>query len=459
MLQSKIHSLWAAFYEIFNVKDEEAKGRVITLASNVLTGLYNIFITGIFYTGFLTMYGMSITDTGIITFIPFIANLFGIFSNKILGRFPRPKKILLTAKTAYYLIYIIATTLMPLVVTDPQLRMICFALLVFLANAVYAPFLPGITAWMYHFYPQDNDRRARYLMLLQVFSSLFSSVLMLFSSMLTDMLQDSPVQNQLILVFRYVAFALVLIEIFFQSKAKEYPSSEDPELKLREVFTISFRYPKFMACMVFLFAWNFAGNLGGGVWNYHLLNHLNFSYTTINIVNVLYTPVLLLMSPIWQKVLRRLSWIRTLGLAILLVVPTEYAFFLMHAGNGGMYIPLCIIQHFMYVGISLAMANVLYLNLPAENPTTHIVFHTIGCNIFALLGMTTGTWISSWTGDETMYFLGMNMYSVQFTALLNGLIHTALGVAAVWKWRVFTNEKDIEEMEQRARVRKKFRHQ
>ena len=70
---------------------------MITLASNVLTGLYNIFITGIFYTGFLTMYGMSITDTGIITFIPFIANLFGIFSNKILGRFPRPKKILLTA--------------------------------------------------------------------------------------------------------------------------------------------------------------------------------------------------------------------------------------------------------------------------------------------------------------------------------------------------------------------------
>ena len=459
MSKNKLHDLWFAFYEIFNWKDEEAKGRTLSLISTVLTGLYNIFVTGIFYTGFLTMYGMSITDTGIITFIPFIANLFGIFSNKILARFPRPKKVLLSAKMAYYFIYIIATTLMPLVVIDPKARMICFALLVFLANAIYAPFLPGITSWLYRFYPADNDKRARFLMLMQMISSVFSSILMLFSSMLTDALQDSPYQNQLILTLRYVAFGLVLIEIFFLSKAKEFPSQENPNLKLSEVFTLSFRYPKFIACMALLFAWNFAGNLGGGVWNYHLLNHMNFSYTTINIVNVLYTPVLLLLSPVWQKVLRRLSWIRTLGLAILLVVPTEYAFFLMHAGNGWMYIPLCVIQHIMYVGISLAMANVLYMNLPEENPTTHIVFNTIGCNIFALLGMATGTWIASWTGDNTFYLFGMDMYSVQFTALLNGAIHTVIAVLALFRWKHFTSEKDIAEIEQRERVRKKYRHQ
>ena len=251
------------------------------------------------------------------------------------------------------------------------------------------------------------------------------------------------------------AFVLVLIEILVQSRAKEYPSQENPNLKFREVFTLSFKYPKFMACMAFLFAWSFAGNLGGGVWSYHMLNHLNFSYTTINIVNVLYTPVLLLLSPVWQKILGRLSWMRTLGLAILLVVPTEYAFFMMHPGNGWMYIPLCMIQHIMYVGISLAMGNVLYMNLPAENPTTHIVFNTIGGNIFALMGMATGTWISSWTGDETIYLFGMDMYSIQFTALLKGAMMTVMGAAALWRWRAFTSDKDIAEIEQKERMRKK----
>lgn len=457
MQNSRLQNLWAAFYDIFNVKDEEAKGRTITLTSNILTGLYNIFITGIFYTGFLTMYGMSITDTGILTFIPMIANLFSIFSNKILSRFKKQKRILLSAKIAYYALYIIATTVMPLFVIDPKARLICFGILVFCANAIYAPFLPGITVWFYNFYPKDNDRRARYLMLMQMISSVFSSIMMLISSMITDMLQGSEYQNQLILGLRYFAFILVLIEVFVQSRAMEVPSQENPNLKLRDVFTLSFQYPKLIACICLQFAWNFLANLGSGVWQYHMLNHLEFSYTTINIVNVLYTPVLLLMSPVWQKVLRRYSWIKTFGIAELLVVPAELVFFLMTPENGWMYIPFCIMQHFMYVGISLANGNVLYMNLPAENATTHLVFNTIGCNVFAVLGMALGTWVSSWSGDETIHLLGMNMYSVQFCALIKGSGMAVMGLIMFKKWRMFTNDADIAEIEHREAQRKKQR--
>ena len=95
MLKQILYGFWLSFSDIFNLKDEEAKGRTIVLTSSILTTIYNVFITGIFYTGFLTMYGMSITDTGIITFIPYIANMFSIFSNKILSRFVHPKKILI----------------------------------------------------------------------------------------------------------------------------------------------------------------------------------------------------------------------------------------------------------------------------------------------------------------------------------------------------------------------------
>ena len=80
MLKQILYGFWLSFSDIFNLKDEEAKGRTIVLTSSILTTIYNVFITGIFYTGFLTMYGMSITDTGIITFIPYIANMFSIFT-------------------------------------------------------------------------------------------------------------------------------------------------------------------------------------------------------------------------------------------------------------------------------------------------------------------------------------------------------------------------------------------
>ena len=55
MLRSRIDELRGSFSDIFNLRDDEAKGRTINLASTLLTALFNVFITGIFYTGYLTM--------------------------------------------------------------------------------------------------------------------------------------------------------------------------------------------------------------------------------------------------------------------------------------------------------------------------------------------------------------------------------------------------------------------
>ena len=61
--------------DIYNLKDDSAKGRLISLGSGLMTAFYNVFITGIFYTGFLSMYGMSITGVGIISFIGSLSNV------------------------------------------------------------------------------------------------------------------------------------------------------------------------------------------------------------------------------------------------------------------------------------------------------------------------------------------------------------------------------------------------
>jgi len=454
-----VHKYWLSFRDIFNLEDEEAKGRTITLSSNILTAVYNLFFTGIFYTGFLTMYGMSITDAGIVTFVPFIANLFSLFSNNVLGRFRHPKKVLIMSKVIFYSLLILATTIMPNFVSGSQARLVWFVLITFVSHAFYAMFLPGITTWFYNFYPQDTERRTRYLVLLQIFSSIISSLILLFSSYLTDMLADSPYQHQLILIFRYFGFALVLLEIFLQSKAKEYPVLDDVNVKIKEVFTLPLRYPKFLRCMLFMFAWNFIANLNNGLWNYHLLNHMNFSYVLINTMSVCYTVVLIIFSPVWQRVLRRYSWIKTFGIAVLLWVPTEIIYFFMTAQRGYLFIPLALIQHILSVGLNISYANILYMNLPNENSRTHIVFNTIGCNIFAFLGLITGTMVSSVTGDETIYLLGMDVYSVQFTTLLRAFFLLITGIVLVTRWRDFTGDVDVAEIERKEYVRKKFKHQ
>ncbi len=454
MLKSKLEAFWFVFTDIFNTKDDDAKGRLVYLSCVLFSAFYNVFITGIFYTGFLSMYDISITGVGIVSFIPSIANVFTVFSSRVLSRFRRRKAVLLIAKTLYFAVKIIAITIMPQFVHDPQARLIWFGVLTFIAHAAYAPFAPGFTVWFYRFYPEDNHRRTQYIQLTQIFSSIMSTVILLFSGLLTDAVAGSPMQNQLIIGFRYAAFVLIVIETLIQICAKEYPEQDDAKLKIKEIFTLPFKYRKFLLCMVFMFIWNFVSNLNNGLWSYHLLNHMNFSYTLINLISVLYTLILLLTSGVWGRMLRRYSWIKTFGIACLIFVPTEVFFFIMSPESRWIFIPNSLIQNLCSVGLNLAYANVLYMNLPKENSTAHIAFHTIGINVFAFLGLMVGTWVSSLTGDNTVSFLGLQVYSVQFTCLMRGVALLTIGLLLIKKWRLFTRDEDIAEIEQNEEARR-----
>ncbi len=440
--------------DIYNLKDNDAKGRLISLGSSLMTSFYNVFITGIFYTGFLSMYDISIEGAGIISYIPLIASCSSLFSSIILEKIKKRKKILVASKIYFYAMYILATTLMPQFITDPTARLWAFGIILFLAYAVYALFSPGFTPWFYTFYPNDNERRTRYITYNQIFSSIMSSAVMLLSAVITDALKGSPAQDTIILVMRYLAFVLVLIDVFMQAQAIEYPYPPSPQIKFRQIFTLPFQYKKFLYCLLMMFAWNFIANLNNGLWAYHLLNHFDFSYTLINSMSVMYTFILIFTQPFWRGVLRKYSWIKTFGLTCLVWMPTEVMFFLMNPTNLYLYVPLCVVQNLLSVGLNLSYSNILYMNLPSENSTAHIAFYSVGCNLFAFLGLFVGTQISSITGDNAIWFLNMEFYSVQFTTLARAITMFALGLLLVIKWRSFTPQKDIDEVEAYANLPK-----
>ena len=97
MLKSKLQAFWFVFTDLFNIRDDDARGRVVYLSCVLFSAFYNVFITGIFYTGFLSMYDISITGVGIVSFIPSIANIFTIFSSRVLSRFKWRRPVLLVA--------------------------------------------------------------------------------------------------------------------------------------------------------------------------------------------------------------------------------------------------------------------------------------------------------------------------------------------------------------------------
>ena len=344
----------AAFLDIYNTRDEDAKGRLISMGDGLMAAFYNVFITGIFYTGFLSMYGIDITGVGIVTFIPSLASCFSVFSSMILERIKKRKWVLLAAKIYFYAMYILATTIMPQLVADPHARLIWFIVILFLAYSVYSLFSPGFTSWFYAFYPADNERRTRYITFNQIFSSVMSSLVLLGSAVLTDAVAGSPHQTTLILGLRYFAFFLVLVDVWMQSRAIEHPYPQGQKIRFSQVFTLPFKYKKFLFCLLLSFFWNYVANLNSGVWGYHLLNHMHFSYTLINAMSVMYTVILISTSPIWRKVLRRYSWIKTFGITNLIWVPTEIIYFFMTPKTPWIYLPMSLWQNILNVGFNLS---------------------------------------------------------------------------------------------------------
>lgn len=447
MKNYRIQALKDSLSDIYNLRDDYAKGRLISLGSALMAAFYNVFITGIFYTGFLSMYGISITGVGIVTFIPPIANIFSIFSSSILDRFPKRKSILLSAKIFFYAMYILATNIMPLFVIDPDARLLWFAIILFVAHAVFAPFNPGITTWFYNFYPAQNDKRTRYITYNQIFSSILSSVILLLSAVITDAISGSPYQNTLILAFRYLAFVLVVIDVAMQAMAKEYPYPLGEKTRITDIITLPFKHKKFLACMLLMFAWNYIANLHNGMWHFHLLNHMNFSYTLINLMSVMYTVILILTAGKWRKIIRRYSWVKTFGICNLVWFWTEFAFSFMTIERTFMFVPLNFYQNFLNVGFNLSYANILYMNLPEEKSNTYVAFNILGCNLFAFFGLLTGTFISSLTGDSTIHVLGMDAYSVQFILMIRGILMLAMGLVLTLRWKAFTPDHEIADIE------------
>ena len=108
---------------------------------------------------------------------------------------------------------------------------------------------------------------------------------------------------------------------------------------------------------------------------------------------------------VWQRLLHRFSWIKTFGIACVAFAPTEFLMFSLTPGDEGMWAIVSVVQQICSVGFNLAYANILYPNLPREESTACISFNTIGCNLFAFLGMITGTLVSSIGGEGTISFL------------------------------------------------------
>ncbi len=430
---------------IYGWRDEYRRGRSIILMSGLLTAVYNALTSGIFYTGFLSMYGIDLVGVGIIGFIPPVSSCFAIFSPMIVERIARRKPVLLSVKVFQYALTIVATTLMPNFVPDQQGRVLWFCVLQFVSGVTAALFSAGGTPWWSNFLPADNQSRAQFFSYNQMFSTITGSIVPLATGFLTSAIASAQARSELILLMRYIGFGLVLLDVTIQAFAREYPYPKQADKpRLTDSLLIPLKNRKFVCCMMAIALHQLIGSLCSDTWDYYILNDVGLSYARINVVVSLNTPIQLLLLPVWKRIIVRLSWVRTLGLAMLLLVPGQMMMALLTAQTAWLWTPARIWQLIVYTGVSLATANILYLHLPRENMPAYITFNTLLTLAATLVGKLLGLMIFTRVEPLNLRFLGLPFGGAQCAEALHCVSQLALGLTLFLLWRRLTPESELE---------------
>lgn len=432
MKQLYVRSGW---HSIFNLTEQGAKARASLLAATIVQGIVGGFSGGIFYTGLLVGYGINIVNISIITVVPYIASLFSLFAPYILERFRQRRVILSVTRILYYTVNIVGITLLPQLVSSERGRTIGLTAIVFLSNAINFLFSPGYSPW--HMTYVTPEVRNPYFTSTTLVSNVSSSLVLILASIVTDKLQGEA-QLNLIIMFRYLAYAVAMLDVYFLQKPPE------PEYKvtaahpaLTDIFRLPLANKKFRLTMLIYGLYDVLVSIPSSVLNTWLLESVKTGYLYINIINGLYAVAIVGTSHFWSRITQKLGTFRMLALSMLVQTPTMIAYGFVNAGNYmWLMTSVRLVQHLIGMMLTFSANNLIYVNLPKEDQTNYISFYMIVGNLCTFLGMMIGTWIVSAMGSRTLTIFHSTIESVPLLLILQGLSYVVFAgfIMAIRRW-------------------------
>lgn len=413
---------------VYNNRTDGGKARLSLLSAVIVQAMVGGFSGGIFYTGLLVGYGINIVNISIITVIPYVASLFSLFTPYIMERFKKRKNILSVSRIAYYVVNILGITLLPQLVHSEAGRVTGLIVVVFLANAINFLFTSAYSPW--HMYYITQDVRMNYFSSTTLVSNVSSSVVLILASLITDSLQGDA-QLTLIIILRYVSFAVAMLDVYFLQKPKEPEyqiSAERPSLL--NIFKLPLSNKKFRLTMLIYALYTYIANMASSVSNTWLLENVKTSYLYINVLNAFYAVGIVVTSAFWSRFMRKNGTFKMLVFSLAAHAPTFIAYAFVNHSNYLWLMTLVRMSHFaLGMALTFPVNNLIYVNLPKADQTNYLSFYTIIGNASVFLGMMTGTWVVAGMGENRLNVFGYQMSSVPVVLFIEGIL---LGLLALF---------------------------
>lgn len=439
-LLTALGNMWkhGPLHRVYGIRDEKGRGRLCLLLTSLMSGIVTNLSSGLFYTGFLLQHGIQIVDIALITFIPSITSLLNLFSPWLLERFKRRKYILVAGKLLYYIINILGITLLPLLVKDPDARLIGFIGIIVVAGSINALITPGFTAWNANFLP--DDIRMDYFSVTGCITSFFTYLIVLSVSVITDSLKAFPDRQLSVLTWiRWIAFLLAIVDCIILLLPKEYPYAKTAKGKLSDIFTLPLRNRPFLYTVLLCAAYNFSANLPNVTLNAHVLNILtgtSVQYTLPSAIDATFFLFFILLTAVWKRFIAKYYWFRAFGYVLILQAISYFAYGFVIRGCIILYVAVRFSQHILGVVINPIVSSLPYVNLPDTDRTNYLAFYTIAISFSNLASMLLGTLFTALMTDENgveeiITVLGYPFNSTQLLLIVSAVLRVATAIYAI----------------------------
>ncbi|MGI6172425.1 MAG: MFS transporter [Christensenellales bacterium] len=410
--------------------DSDSHSRASLLGYNYTANVIVNLIGGSFFTGLLILINASDSFIGTLTMIATAANMLQVFAPLFLERFTKRKKMLIALRAVLLFFNIVVIGIIPALPGGQQLQWTLMALSVLVVNLINALIAPGYTVW--HIQCIPSDMRSSFFSLVTMTVGAVVALCNLGGSAIVDAFRASGLEYVGLLVVRGIAVLIAIVDIWLLTRIKELPYECGEKQSVKDLLVKPFRGKVYLKTVALTFLWNISANIPGNYYTVYLLKDLGISYSFIMLCSMLNIPVVILLTPVWRRVVQKLGWVRSLYTAMALYL-LHYVLIAFTTNAMLWAYPVGLLYAFvMAIGINLPFAAIPYINIPKENQTVYIGFYSTIANMAALLGVTIGKFFIDLTDGVKIRLFGTEMINKQFILLLTASM-MLLAVVGIWR--------------------------
>lgn len=421
------------FGRLFN-KTDNGKGRTSTLIFAILNSTLTILSGDIFYVGYLTLYGFDISQIGIISTIPTITSIIGILTPSLLKKMKRPKLSLILGRSIRFGVGLLGITIAPMIISDKDTLLTVIVIITFVSNILSSLIEPCYTEWQANFLTQDV--RADFFLVQGFASALIAYPISMLVSLLLDSLKGSPEQLTVMIICRFVSFALGIIGTLIVTLVPKYSGyrAQTKKIDLKNIIVAPFKYrPYLFTTMVYL-VYLFANSIVGPTLNTYILNVIKVPYTYPTAINATYFLFFIFFGKMYSRLVKKLGYFKLLAILSFVQGFTYIAYALVTEDNY-MWLMTAVrfSQHVIGVGTGIVASSLVYENLPVVDRADYLMFRNIAVQGTTLLAYAIGNYIVAVVDGMgmTMTLFGLErlVYGTAICLAINGGIQVLLGLS------------------------------